>query len=145
MEDGLDDDDIRQIFRKTRHVAVVGASNKPERPSFGVMAFLIQKGFDVTPVNPVIVGQQVLGRTVVGSLGEIGSLRLEMVDIFRAPDAVGAVVDDAVRLGARTVWMQLGMAEQAAAGWARKAGLAVVMDRCPKLEWPRLRLEKGRA
>ena len=119
---------------------MVGASNKPERPSFGVIAFLVAKGFDVTPVNPGLAGQVIQGRTVVASLADAAREGLDMVDIFRAADAVAPVVDEAVALGARTVWMQLGIVNEAAASSARLAGLVVVMDRCPKLEWPRLGL-----
>lgn len=140
MDDGLSDEDIRRVLRTTQRIAVVGASNKPERPSFGVIAFLVAKGFDVTPVNPGLAGQVIQGRTVVASLADAAREGLDMVDIFRAADAVAPVVDEAVALGARTVWMQLGIVNEAAASRARLAGLVVVMDRCPKLEWPRLGL-----
>ena len=134
--DGLADEDIRAILADTRRIAVVGASNKPERASYGVMAALIARGYDVTPVNPGLAGQAIHGRMAVASLDDAAPL--DMVDVFRAPDSVGPVVADAVRLGARTVWMQLGVVNEAAAASARSAGLNVVMNRCPKIEFSRL-------
>jgi len=139
--DGLTDNDISDIFARTRRIALVGASNKPDRPSHGVMAFLLAEGFAVVPVNPGLAGQEILGQGVVGTLGEAGEL--DFVDIFRASDQVGPVVDEAIALGAKTIWMQLGVINQAAAERARKAGLVVVMDRCPKIEFFRLGI--GRA
>ncbi len=134
--DGLGDGDIRAILSDTRRIAVVGASNKPERASYGVMAALLARGYDVTPVNPGLAGQAIHGRAVVSSLAEAGEL--DMVDVFRAPDAVRPVVDEAIRLGARTIWMQWGVVDEAAAAAGRAAGLRVVMDRCPKIEFSRL-------
>jgi predicted CoA-binding protein len=127
---------LRHIFKTTQRIAVVGASNKPERPSYGVMRFLIAQGYDVTPVNPGLAGQTILGRTVVASLDEAGLL--DMVDIFRKSTEVEAPVQDAIRLGAKTIWMQLGVVNETAAAAARGAGLQVVMDRCPAIEIPRL-------
>lgn len=131
---------IRDILSRTKRIAVVGASNNPARPSFEVMGFLIRQGFDVTPVNPGLVGQEILGRKVVASLDEAGAL--DMVDLFRNSAAVEAPVADAIRLGAKTIWMQLGVVNETAATAARAAGLAVVMDRCPAIEMPRLGLAK---
>jgi predicted CoA-binding protein len=131
-------DDIAEILTSTRRIAVVGASNKPERAGNYVFAFLAARGFEVTGVNPGLAGQTLHGRPVVASLDEAGPL--DMVDIFRASDQVGPVVDDAIRLGARTVWMQLGVINPEAAERARAAGLRVVMDRCPLEEWGRLAL-----
>ena len=131
-------DEIADILASTRRIAVVGASNKPARAGNYVPAFLIARGFEVTGVNPGIAGQSLHGRPVVGTLDEAAPL--DMVDIFRASDQVGPVVADAIRLGARTVWMQLGVINQAAAEAARAAGLRVVMDRCPLIEWRRLGL-----
>jgi uncharacterized protein len=136
--DGLDDLAIAEILRRTRRIAMVGASARSDRPSHHVLQMLLAAGWDVTPVNPGLAGQTLLGRTVVASLAEAGPL--EMVDIFRASDQAGAVVDEAIRLGAQTVWMQLGVIDEAAAERARAAGLAVVMDRCPAIEAPRLGL-----
>ncbi len=131
-------DPIRDILISSKRIAVVGLSHKPERPSYGVTAFLIARGFEVVGVNPGLAGQTVLGRPVVGTLSEAAPL--DMVDIFRASAAAGAVVDEAVVLGARAVWMQLGVQDCAAAARAEAAGLRVVMDRCPVIEWRRLGL-----
>ncbi len=131
-------DSIEDIFATTRRIAVVGASNKPERAGNYVFAFLVARGFEVIGVNPGLAGQMLHGRPVVGTLAEAGPL--DMVDIFRASDQAGAVLDEAVRLGARTIWMQLGVIDEAAAARARAAGVRVVMDRCPLQEWGRLDL-----
>ena len=139
--DGLDDGAVAALLRSTRRVAMVGASRHWDRPSYGVMQFLLTYGWDVLPVNPTIAGQAVHGRKVVATLAEAGPL--DMVDIFRAPDQAGAAVDAAVALGARSVWLQLGVIDHAAAARARAAGLTVVMDRCPKIEAPRLRAYPG--
>ncbi len=132
------DDTVRTVLTTTRRIAVVGASNRAERPSNGVFAFLLARGFDMVGVNPGIAGQTLHGAPVVATLEQAGPL--DMVDVFRASDQVGPVVDDAIRLGARTVWMQLGVIDEAAASRARAAGLTVIMDRCPAIEWPRLGL-----
>lgn len=126
-------DEIADILMSTRRIAVVGASNKPHRAGNYVLAFLAARGFDVTGVNPGLAGETLHGCPVVASLDEAGPL--DMVDIFRASDQVGPVVDDAIRLGARTIWMQLGVIDPEAAERARAAGLRVVMDRCPLQEW----------
>jgi predicted CoA-binding protein len=132
------DTEIRAILTGYKRVALVGASARAERPSNGVMGFLLRHGFSVTPVNPGLAGQTIHGQTVVATLDEAGPL--EIVDIFRASDQVGPVVADAVRLGARVIWMQLGVVNREAATDARAAGLTVVMDRCPAIEWPRVGL-----
>ena len=137
--DGQTDETIRAILTDTRRVAVVGASDKPWRPSHGVFGFLLERGYDVTPVNPLLAGRVIHDRTVVASLAE--ATPLDMVDIFRAPANAGVAVDDAIRHGARTVWMQLGVVDMVAAERARAAGIVVVMDRCPVIEVRRLRLE----
>ena len=131
-------DEVRDILQTTRRIAVVGVSANPARPSYGIMGFLVGSGFDVVGVNPGLAGQSLHGRPVVGTLAEAGPL--DMVDVFRASDQAGAVVDEAIALGARTVWLQLGVVDEAAAGRARAAGLRVVMDRCPAIEWRRLGL-----
>ena len=140
--DGLDDATIERVLSGTRRIAVVGASAKPWRPSHGVLGFLIGHGDDVTPVNPGLGGQAILGQRVVGRLAEAAPL--EMVDVFRNAAYAGEVVDEAIRLGARVVWMQLGVVDQEAATRGRAAGLTVVMDRCPVIEWRRLGLAEGR-
>ncbi|MXP63778.1 CoA-binding protein [Roseomonas sp. M0104] len=139
--DGLSEDTIRDILLNTRRIAVVGASANPARPSNGVTSFLVGRGFDVTPVNPGLAGQRLHGSAVVASLEEAGPL--EMVDIFRRSEEAGKVVDEAIRLGAKSVWMQLGVIDTEAAGRARAAGLVAVMDRCPVIEWSRLGLSRG--
>jgi predicted CoA-binding protein len=137
--DGMTDAAIADLLRSTRRIAVVGASARTDRASNHVVAFLIRQGWEVTPVNPGLAGQSLFGRPVVASLEEAAPL--DMVDVFRASDRAGAVVDDAIRLGARSVWLQLGVIDQAAAQRGRAAGLVVAMDRCPAIEAPRLRLE----
>jgi predicted CoA-binding protein len=137
--DGMSDAAIADLLRTTRRIAVVGVSARPDRPSNHVTGFLIRHGWTVTPVNPGLAGQSLFGQTVVAALDEAGPL--DMVDVFRASDRAGEVVDDAIRLGARSVWLQLGVIDQAAAQRARDAGLIVAMDRCPAIEVPRLRLE----
>src|SRR3954447_2519033 len=134
--DGRTDQVIRDILTGARRIAVVGASDKTWRPSYGVFGFLLSRGYDATPVNPLLAGRTIHGRTVVSSLAEAAPL--DMVDIFRASANAGAAVDEAIRLGARTVWMQLGVVDAAAAQRARAAGLTVVMDRCPVIEVRRL-------
>ena len=132
------DADIRDILTSVKTIAVVGWSPKPDRPSHGVAAFLKRRGYRVIPVNPGQAGQEALGERVVASLEEAGPV--DMVDIFRRSEEAGAVADEAVRLGAKVVWMQLGVVDQAAAARARDAGVTVVMDRCPAVEIPRLGL-----
>jgi predicted CoA-binding protein len=122
---------------------LVGASAKPGRPSNGVMRMLLAHGFAVTPVNPNLAGQVIHGQTVVATLAEAGPL--DMVDVFRAPDSVGPIIEEAARLGARIVWLQLGVINEPAAAGGRAAGLTVVMDRCPAIEIPRLRIERRSA
>jgi predicted CoA-binding protein len=119
-----------------RRWAVVGCSPDPVRDSHGVAAFLQSKGIEIVPVNPNAAGEEILGERCVASLAEAGAV--DVVDIFRRSDAAGAHVDEAVAAGAKAVWMQLGVVDEAAAQRARHAGLVVVMDRCPKIDWPRL-------
>ncbi len=136
-------DMIREILTTTRRIAVIGASNKPARASYGVMQFLISQGYDVTPVNPGLAGSQILGRDVVASLAEAAPL--EMVDLFRNSAEVEEPVAEAIRLGAKTIWMQLGVTNEAAAAAAREAGLSVIMDHCPAIEIPRLGIKPAAA
>jgi hypothetical protein len=136
--DGQTDDIVRAILTDTRRIAVVGASDKSWRPSYGVFGFLRGHGYDATPVNPLLAGRVIHDRTIVASLAEAAPL--DMVDIFRASANAGAAVDEAIRLGARTVWMQLGVIDEAAAERARAGGITVIMDRCPVIEVRRLGL-----
>jgi predicted CoA-binding protein len=129
---------VREVLSVPRRIALVGASAKPWRDSHHVMGFLLRQGHDVTPVNPHLAGQAIHCRAVVADLA--AARPLQMVDVFRASQHVGAVVDEAIRLGARIIWLQLGVIDQAAAERARAAGLIVVMDRCPVIEARRLGL-----
>ncbi len=132
------DSEIREILSYVKTIAVVGWSPKADRPSHGVAAFLAGRGYRVIPVNPGQAGQEALGETVVATLAEAGPV--DMVDIFRRSDEAGAVMDEAVAVGAKVVWTQLGVVDEAAATRARAAGLKVVMNRCPAIEIPRLGL-----
>ena len=138
--DGLSDAQVRTVLSATRRVALVGASNRAERPSFGVMAWLLARGYDVTPVNPGLAGQAIQGCHVVATLDEAAPL--DMVDVFRNSDAASAVVDEVLALPWRpkVIWMQLGVVNPPAAERAKAAGLTVVMDRCPVIEAGRLRV-----
>jgi predicted CoA-binding protein len=138
--DSQSDETIRAILTGTRRIAVVGASGKAWRPSYGVFRFLLARGYDATPVNPMLTGRTIHGRTVVAGMADAAPL--EMVDVFRNSANAGAVVDEAMRLGARVVWMQLGVVDEAAAARARAAGITVVMDRCPVIEVTRLGLTR---
>lgn len=134
----MDDSALRDLLLSTRRIAVVGASDRPSRPSHGVFAFLLARGYDAVPVNPTLAGRPVHGRAALARLEEAAPL--DMVDVFRRSEEAGAVMDEAVRLGARSVWLQLGVVDEAAAARARAAGVRVVMDRCPVIEWRRLGL-----
>ncbi len=136
MLDGNTDDTIRAILTTTSRIALVGASAKPWRASHEVMRFLLDRGYDVTPVNPGLTGKSIHRRIVVASLADAAPS--EMVDVFRASVHVGALVDRAMALGVQTIWMQLGVVDQDAAARARAAGITVVMDRCPIIEDRRL-------
>jgi len=131
------DEDIARLLTNARTIAVVGASDRPDRPSYGVMRFLQSWGYRVLPVNPQITGEHVLGEFVWRELAQIG-VPIDIVDIFRRPEAAGDAVDQAIFVGAKAVWMQLGVINEDAAARAEAAGLKVVMDRCPKIDIPRL-------
>ena len=136
-----DDAYIRDILRQSRTIAMVGASPNWVRPSYFAMKYLIGKGYRVIPVNPVAAGQEILGETVYANLAEVPG-PYAMVDIFRNAEAAGAIVDEAIALkddkGIAVIWMQLGVVNHEAAARAEAAGLKVVMDRCPKIEYGRL-------
>ena len=134
------DEDIAQLLRETRTIALVGASDNPARASFGVMKFLQDQGYRVIPVNPRITGEHVHGEFVWRELAQIGE-PIDIVDIFRNSEDAGATVDEAIAVGAKAVWMQLGVINEAAAARAEAAGLMVVMDHCPKIEFARLGLQ----
>jgi uncharacterized protein len=133
------DDEIRELLGSARTIAVVGASDRSSRPSYGVMSFLQDHGYRVLPVNPQITGEHVLGEFVWRELAQIG-VPIDIVDIFRRPDAAGEAVEQAIFVGAKAVWMQIGVVNEEAAARAEAAGLKVVMDRCPKIEIARLGL-----
>ena len=135
------DEDIAELLTSARTVAVVGASDQPGRPSYGVMRFLQEHGYRVLPVNPQITGEHVLGEFVWRELAQIG-MSIDIVDIFRRSEAAGDAVDQAIFVGAKAVWMQIGVIDEAAAARAEAAGVKVVMDRCPKIEIARLGLPR---
>jgi predicted CoA-binding protein len=135
------DEDIFALLAETRTIAMIGASDRPDRPSYGVMAYLQSRGYRVLPVNPQITGEHVHGEYVWRALDQIG-VPIDMVDIFRRPLAAGEAVDEAIVAGAKSVWLQLGVINEDAAARAEAAGLKVVMNRCPKIEIPRLRVPK---
>jgi len=135
-----DDQDICALLQEARTIALVGASDRPDRPSYGVMKRLQDHGYRVIPVNPQITGEHVHGEFVFRELGQLGD-PIDIVDIFRRSDAVGPIVDEAIAIGAKAVWMQLGVVNEEAAARAEAAGLKVVMNRCPAIELPRLGVE----
>ena len=132
---------LRDILTSARTIAVVGASPRPHRPSHGVMRFLQRHGYRAIPVNPNAVGGDILGEKVYASLSDIRE-PVDMVDIFRRSELAGAAVDEAITIGAKIVWMQLGIRNDEAAAKAEAAGLEVIMNRCPAIEIPRLGLER---
>ncbi len=136
-----DEGEIRELLGQPRRIAVVGASPNPARPSNGVLAFLVGQGHDVIAVNPGHAGTTIHGAPVVATLADVEP-PAEIVDIFRNSAAAAAAVDEAIVHGAKAVWMQIGVVNEAAAERAAAAGLMVVMDRCPKVEVPRLGLLK---
>lgn len=138
-----DDALIADVLARARTMAMIGASPNPARDSHEVMRFLQSKGHRVIPVNPTAAGQEILGETVVASLADIDE-PIDMVDVFRRSEWVAPLVDEvlaeAKRLGIRSIWMQLGVRDDAAATKAEAAGLNVIMNRCPVIEYRRLGL-----
>jgi len=134
-----ENDFLRGILADTKTIALVGASHKPERPSYGVMRFLLSRGYDVIPVNPGLAGQELLGKKVVGTLAEIAR-PIDMVDVFRNSKEVPGLVDEVLALQnlPKVIWMQLGVSDDVSAARAEEKGIKVVMNRCPAIEIPRL-------
>lgn len=133
------DDFLKTILRRARRIAVVGVSMNPVRPSYYVARYLSLKGYQVVPVNPGHAGEQLFGTKVVGSLADIEG-PVDMVDVFRRPEHVPPIVDEALALfpQLQTVWLQIGVVHEGAAATAQARGVDVVMDRCPKIEYQRL-------
>ncbi|APX11870.1 CoA-binding protein [Tateyamaria omphalii] len=139
MTETYTDAHLRDVLQKTKVVAVVGVSTNPVRPSYYVARYLSLKGYTVVPVNPVYAGQTLFGQTVVADFADIDA-PVDMVDIFRRSDAVPPIVDAAMAQlpHLKTIWMQIGVAHAEAAAKARAAGLTVIQNRCPKIEYQRL-------
>jgi predicted CoA-binding protein len=144
--DTYDDAYLRAILDETETIAMVGASPHWNRPSYFAMKYLQAKGYRVVPVNPAAAGKKILGEDVYAALHEIPGF-VDMVDVFRSSDAAAGIVDETIMLAreksVRTVWMQIGVRDDQAAQRAEQAGLRVVMNRCPKIEYARLHAELG--
>ena len=140
------DEQIKAILRSTKTIAMIGASANDMRPSYFAMMYLLAKGYVIHPVNPAMAGKKVLGQTVYASLKDVPA-PVDMVEIFRAADAAPGIVREALaekeRLELKVIWMQLGVVSEEAAELALEAGLAVIMDRCPKIEHGRFSGEIG--
>ncbi len=135
--DSYTDAHLKGVLESVRSIAMVGASPHWNRPSYFVMKYLQAKGFRMRPVNPVAAGQTILGETCFAELADLPE-PVDMVDVFRNSEAAGPLADEAVEIGAKVVWMQLTVRNDAAADRAEAAGLTVVMNRCPKIEYARL-------
>lgn len=137
--DNYDRNLIRDILKTTKNIAMVGASPNPARPSYGVMRFLLGNGYHVIPINPGHAGKEIQGQKVYASLADIEE-DVDMVDVFRAADQLAAVVDEvlAMKKPPKVIWGQLTVRDDAAAAKAEQAGLTVIMDRCPAIEYPRV-------
>ncbi|QYX55741.1 CoA-binding protein [Roseovarius sp. SCSIO 43702] len=139
MDERYDDAWLKAILERTLRIAVVGVSANPVRPSYYVARYLALKGYEIFPVNPGHAGSELFGREVHASLSDIRA-EVDMVDIFRRSEHVGPIVDEALAAfpALETIWMQIGVVNEAAAERARARGVDVVMNRCPKIEYQRL-------
>jgi predicted CoA-binding protein len=126
-------EELKSLLKTVRTIAMIGASDDPSRPSYGVMSFLQECGYRVIPVNPKLAGQNLLGELVYAGLKDV-PISIDMVEIFRNSEAAGPISDEAIAIGAKVVWMQLGVINESAAERALSAGLKVVMNRCPHIE-----------
>ncbi len=137
--DRYEDDYIAGILKETRTIALLGASPKPDRPSHGVMRFLLDRGYTVYPVNPGQAGKEILGQKTYATLVDVPE-QIDLIDVFRAPEYLDGVVEEALSLETQpaAIWAQLGVRDDAAAAKAEAAGIKVVMNRCPAIEYPRL-------
>ena len=142
----LSDEFLKTILKEVHTIVLIGASHKVERPSNYVMTYLLEKGYEVIPVNPGLAGQKIAGQTVLGALSEIDK-PIDMVDIFRSSDAVPAIIDEALALTKKpkVIWMQIGVEHKGAAARAEAERIKVIMNRCPKIEYERLGLELASA
>lgn len=137
----MQDQEIADVLKQVKTIALVGASDNPGRPSYGVMAYLQAQGYQVTPVSPKLAGQTLLGQPVYAKLEDI-PYPVDMVDVFRNSQAAYGVAQEAIAMGAKVLWLQIGVINEQAAILASEAGVKVIMDRCPKIEIPRLGLER---
>jgi predicted CoA-binding protein len=128
---------IAEVLRSVNSIALLGASQRPERPSYEVMQFLLSRGYDVIPVNPAIGDTEILGQKVYSSLEEIPR-HIDMVDVFRNSSHLSSIVRDIVKQSIGIIWTQLDVIDTEAAQYAESHGIRVIMNRCPAIEWPRL-------
>lgn len=138
----MTEQEIKTILQQVKSIALVGASDKPHRASYGVMAYLLSQGYQVIPVSPKLAGQKLLEQKVYATLADIPQ-PIDMVDVFRNSEAAFGVAEEAIAIKAKVLWLQLGVINEEAEKLATEAGLKAVMDRCPKIDIPRLGLEKA--